>query len=337
MSPGGQGRAPPGAPLIPVAAAQPSWGLRGQRVPGVSPAPAQLGAGAGQTQATGKEAETLLGSLGPGLWAHAQCLLERGRGTPPQGPSNSAGRQGPRGQKHTLTHPRTRSLPHPSRHLGQLPRKGAGSGLAPQLAFKFHSAPSGSRPRKVLFTCSLPVARAGWQLALASAGGSWWGEGGWEEVGFLLTLGGRPRGPARSLRGPAGGRTAGAPPPCWGPGGLWPQGPKPISRHRPRKMVTGRREDRAAEGPAASVPAETRQPPGSCGHTWGSRGLALQLNQAEESKRRGSRPQAWETSLSRLIRPGPQRTIPPGQHSATRQQGVDEQLINEPFPFLCSV
>ena len=50
-----------------------------------------------------------------------------------------------------------------------------GSGLAPQLAFKFHSAPSGSRPRKLLFTCSLPVARAGWQLALASAGGSWWG------------------------------------------------------------------------------------------------------------------------------------------------------------------
>lgn len=176
----------------------------------------------------------------------------------------------------------------------------------------------------------------GW---LAAGTGERWrllvGGGWWEEVGFLLTLGRRPRGPAGSLRGPAGGRTAGAPPPCWGPGGLWPQGPKPISRHRPRKMVTGRREDRAAEGPAASVPAETRQPPGSCGHTWGRRGLALQLNQAEESERRGSWPQAWETSLSRLIRPGPQRTIPPGQHSATRQQGVDEQLINEPFPFLC--
>ena len=102
-------------------------------------------------------------------------------------------------------------------------------------------------------------------------------------------------------------------------------------------MVTGRREDGAAEGPAAGVTAETQLPPGSSGHTWGSRGLALQLNQAEESERRGSRPQAWETSLSRLIRPGPQRTIPPGQHGATRQQGVDEQLINEPFPFLCSV
>lgn len=128
----------------------------------------------------------------------------------------------------------------------------------------------------------------GW---LAAGTGERWrllvGGGWWEEVGFLLTLGRRPRGPAGSLRGPAGGRTAGAPPPCWGPGGLWPQGPKPISRHRPRKMVTGRREDRAAEGPAASVPAETRQPPGSCGHTWGRRGLALQLNQAEESERRG--------------------------------------------------
>ena len=183
----------------------------------MSPASAQPGAGAGQTQATGKEAETLLGSLGPGLWAHAQCLLEQGRGTLPQGPSDSAGRQGPRGQKHTLAHPRTRSLPHLSRRLGQLPRTGAGSGLAPQLALKFHSAPSGSRPRKLLFTCSLPVARAGWQLALASAGGSWSGEGWWEEVGFLLTLGGRPRGPAGFLRGPAGGRTAGAPPTAGGP------------------------------------------------------------------------------------------------------------------------
>ena len=254
-SPGGQGRAPPGAPLTPVAAAQPSWGLRGQRVPGRSR----------QTQAAGKGAETLPGSLGAGLWAHAQCPLERGRGTPPQGPTNSAGRQGPRGQKHTLAHPRTHSLPHPSRHLGQLPRRGAGSGLAPQLALKIHSAPSGSRPRKVLFTRSLPAARAGWQLALVSAGSSWLG--GWEEVMLPADTWREAAWPGRLPAGPCGRVHGRCTLPLPGARRTLAAGTKPSSGHRPRKMVTGRREDGTAKGPAAGVPVETQPPPGPSCHT----------------------------------------------------------------------
>lgn len=237
VSPGGQGRAPPGAPLTPAAAAQPSWGLRGQRVPGRSR----------QTQATGKGAETLPGSLGPGLWAHAQCPLERGRGTLPQGPANSAGRQGPRGQKHTLAHPCTRSLPHPSRHPGQLPRRGAGSGLTPQLALKIHSAPSGSRPRKLLFTRSLPAARAGWQLALASAGSSWLG--GWEEVMLPADTWREAAWPGRLPAGPCGRVHGRCTPPLPGARRTLAAGTKTQQRTQTQKdgdREEGRRDGRGA-------------------------------------------------------------------------------------------
>ena len=158
-----------------------------------------------------------------------------------------------------------------------------------QLALKFCSAPSGSRPRKALFTCGLPTAWAGWQLAL---GERWRLLGGSEEVAVPADTRREAAWPGlaphRALRE---GAQQVHPTPA-GAGGLWPQGPKPSSGHRPRKMVTGRRED----GVVGARPcAETRK---------------KSLREDGRSRKPGGQ------VCSGRLGPGPRSPVAAGQHGA---------------------
>lgn len=178
----------------------------------MSPASAQLGAGAVRLGQQGKQRPSRR------VWAPASgpvssALLNR-QGYPTLGGPQAApaGRAPEVRTTAWLTHARVRCLIHPGARDG-FPEGERGE-ASPQLALKFCSAPSGSRPRKALFTCGLPTAWAGWQLAF---GERWRLLGGRRKSRFLLTLGGRPRGQGRLPTGPCGRTHSRCTPPLPGP------------------------------------------------------------------------------------------------------------------------
>ena len=73
----GAGQGAPGAPLIPVAAAQPSWGLRGQRVPACPQLPPSRELGPDRLRRQGKKQRPSWGAWAPASGPMRSAFLNR--------------------------------------------------------------------------------------------------------------------------------------------------------------------------------------------------------------------------------------------------------------------